>query len=782
MTTRHQRPAGRRAGIVTMVLLAFATATAQAETWQLTKPSAWARVATNVTCATRADGAFELRHSGAQDWAIAGIAPIAVKPGDVFRFSCASEALADVPKSELYSLSVTLRDAKGNVMDWCYGTRKAKPGEPLVATFMVPPGGARIEPRVVGNGRTGVALRNVKIESLGNRLPQAQTTTLTEETDTLRVEVAGEDGALAVTDKRTGRRWAPGTAGGKSRMFVTEMTRAGRAICATLVEPQTLCELRVLVSPVPTKPEVLVTVIGEGEMTASLRYPAAFATKKGDRLIVPMNEGISYPVEETDGVPGSLVTYSGHGVCMAFWGVQDDATGAGYMGIVETADDAAVVFPRAEENGLVAAGVSWMAQKGRFGYPRRVRYVFLDKGGYVAMCKRYRAYAQAQGKLKTFAEKATTRPLVDRLLGAPNIWCWEPDKIGMAQKLKAAGIDRFLWSGGGNAEQVAALGKMDGVLVSRYDVYRDIYRPEQVKALGWKTGTNMDAWPEGAAWDSANSNDWRKAWPVKTKSGEWTSCACMCDAVSAKFCRKHVTKELRTIPYNTRFIDVTTAAGWDTCFNPAHPMTRTDSRLYRMDLLRLLGDDYGLVVGSETGHDAAVPFCDFFEGMLSLGNYRVPDSGRYLQQIWTNVPPHVAKFQVGAAYRLPLWELVYHNCLCAHWYWGDYNNKLPSLWAKRDLFNVLYGTMGMYMFNARQWEELKDRFVQSYKLTSPVARKTGYSEMLDHRILSPDRLVQRTVFADGTVVTVNFGEAPFTLPEGGTLAGGGHLVSPGGAK
>ena len=171
-----------------------------------------------------------------------------------------------------------------------------------------------------------------------------------------------------------------------------------------------------------------------------------------------------------------------------------------------------------------------------------------------------------------------------------------------------------------------------------------------------------------------------------------------------------------------------------------------------------------------------MPYCDYFEGMLSLGNYRVPDSGRNIGEVWTNVPPRVAKFQVGAAYRLPLWELVYHDCLCAHWYWGDYNNKLPSLWDKRDLFNVLYGTMGMYLFSRKQWEADQDRCVRSYRITSPVARKTGYSEMLDHRILSADRLVQRTVFADGTVVTVNFGETPFTLPEGGTLAAGAHLV------
>src|ERR1039458_4989056 len=43
--------------------------------------------------------------------------------------------------------------------------------------------------------------------------------------------------------------------------------------------------------------------------------------------------------------------------------------------------------------------------------------------------------------------------------------------------------------------------------------------------------------------------------------------------------------------------------------------------------------DSKLVTGSETGHDAAVPFVHYFEGMLSLGPYRVPDAGRDMARI-----------------------------------------------------------------------------------------------------------------------------------------------------
>ena len=126
----------------------------------------------------------------------------------------------------------------------------------------------------------------------------------------------------------------------------------------------------------------------------------------------------------------------------------------------------------------------------------------------------------------------------------------------------------------------------------------------------------------------------------------------------------------------------------------------------------------------------------------------------------------MVKFQLGHKYRLPLWELVYHDCVVSQWYWGDYNNKLPSLWDKRDLFNVLYGTPPMFMFDGKFWQAHKGRFVQSYQNTCPYARATGYSEMTDHRFLTSNRNVQQTTFANGVAITVNFGETPYRLPSG----------------
>jgi hypothetical protein len=113
----------------------------------------------------------------------------------------------------------------------------------------------------------------------------------------------------------------------------------------------------------------------------------------------------------------------------------------------------------------------------------------------------------------------------------------------------------------------------------------------------------------------------------------------------------------------------------------------------------------------------------------------------------------------------------------AQWYWGDYNNKLPSLWDKRDLFNILYGTPPMFMFNRRVWQENKARFAQSYKDICPVARAVGYAEMTDHCFLTPDRDVQQTRFSNSVTITVNFGDKSYTVPTGDEVAPMGYHVS-----
>jgi len=511
-------------------------------------------------------------------------------------------------------------------------------------------------------------------------------------------------------------------------------------------------------------PECVVTLSADGKLAQSLSFPHPFTAEPPAYLVVPMNEGISYPVDDASIQPMSLVAYGGHGICMAFWGVTDGT--AGQMAIIETPDDAAIRIARVD--GRLVIAPEWQSQKGRFGYERRLRYIFLDRGGHVAMCKRYRAYAQKVGLFKTLDAKRRENPNVDLLIGAVNVWCWEKDAPSMAREMQAAGIQRILWSNAQSPENLRALNDLKGVLTSRYEIYQDVMNPENFTMLrGVHKDWTTEAWPKDIMIGA--NGDWTRGWRVRAKDGTMIPCGVLCDRQALPYAERRIPEELKTHPYRCRFIDTTTASPWRECYNPDHPMTRSESRRYKMDLLRYVSETMGLVTGSETGHDATVPYVHYFEGMLSLGPYRVPDAGRDMQRIWDEVPENVAKFQLGHSYRLPLWELVYHDCLVAQWYWGDYNNKLPSLWDKRDLFNALYGTPPMFMFNRKLWEERKDRFVASYRATCPIARATGYAEMTDHRFLTPDRSIQQTTFANGITVTVNFGDAPYRLPGGAEI-------------
>ena len=392
----------------------------------------------------------------------------------------------------------------------------------------------------------------------------------------------------------------------------------------------------------------------------------------------------------------------------------------------------------------------------QFGPERVIRYVFFAKGGYVAMAGRYREYAKKNGLFKTLEEKRKSIPAVDLLVGAVNIWCWDKDSAAWCSELQALGIRRILWSNALPPDQIKTLNEM-GVLTSRYDIYQDSMNPEDFPRLRYNSPDwTSEAWKNGDLMTGPDGR-WVRGWEVETKDGGMIPCGTLCDRQALAYAERRIPADLATHPYRCRFIDTTTASPWRECYDLKHPMTRSESRRFKMDLLRYVSEGCSLVCGSETGHDAAVPFVDYFEGMLSLGPYRVPESGRDMQRIWEDVPEPVAKFQTGHAYRLPLWELVYHDCVVAQWYWGDYNNKLPKLWDRRDLWNALYGTPPMFMFDRKIWDTNKDRFVKSYRTAAAVARATGYSRMLSHEWLTADHAVQRTRFANGVAVTVNFG-------------------------
>lgn len=717
--------------------------------------------------ATRREGkqAVRIEHSGAQDWSFGQEQTLAVSPGQLYEL----RGWLRLEGKGNAQLCVILRDKKGEAINWAFGGRSTTATDgwrPVRSRFLIPEGAAAIQPRLIGHGPATVWLDDASLALEGTMdalrakdLPE----TLILANAALELTLHTADGRLSVADRRTRQVWQQRPK--SSSLVVCDARAVPGGIGLRLLDPTSMQELAATLRLDGDRPEVILTLDGKGEMQGMLAFPAPFAAAKGQLLILPVNEGICYPADDASLPPMYYHLYGGHGLCMPWWGQTDGERGL--MAIVETADDAAVRIPRLD--GLLHLAPEWQPQKGQFGPPRVIRYVFFDGGGYVAMAKRYREHAKQTGLFKTLEEKRKANPHVDLLIGAVNVWCWENDAVALARELQAAGIRRILWSNARPPDQLKALNEM-GVLTSRYDIYQDTMDPANFPRLrGIHRDWTTEAWANGDLMRGPNG-DWLRGWRVRAKDGEMIPCGVLCDLRAPDYARKRIPEELKTHPYRCRFIDTTTASPWRECYDPRHPCTRTESKRAKMELLRIVSEECGLVCGSETGHDAAVPFVHYFEGMLSLGPYRVPDAGRDMRRIWDEVPERVAKFQTGHFYRLPLWELVYHDCVVAQWYWGDYNNKLPALWDRRDLWNALYGTPPMFMFDRKLWETSRDRFVRSYRTIEPIARATGYAEMLSHRWLTPDRAVQETRFANGVIVTANFGEGPFSLPDGAPLA------------
>lgn len=694
-----------------------------------------------------------VEHRGQRDWSLETGEALRLKGGDIVELRAVGRRLGRA------SLSASVFDAGGQSLGWLMGSTLLSASERpqlTVARFVAPPRAATFHPRIVGEGPGTAWVSELKglvvgnIEERSSRVPARTTVTRRP----LRLTVL-RSGDVEVLDLRNRRAWH--TSGVERGLVPIQIKASGASISVTGIEVQTALERTATFTL--DGDQVRITLQGEGVLS-DLGYPGGFATPRGSTIVVPMNEGIGYPVEDPATPNWTLEGYGGHGICMPWWGVVD--RGAACLTLVETADDMGLRLHRAE--GLAVARPVWEGQKGLFGYERRLRWRFFERGDHVTLAKAYRSYARARGLLVTLADKRKSVPDVDRLVGALNLWTWDSDKVALARAAKAAGMDRVLWSGGGDPAQIRAIRDL-GYLVGRYDIVQDVMEPAQFDNLPWThPDWTTDAWPKDLM--RGPDGDWIRGWEVDDKQGRRIPCGVLCDRQAIPYADRRIGAELKTHPYQARFMDTTTATPWRECYDPAHPMTRTDSRLWKMRLLDLMSRKYRLVAGSETGHDAAVPYVHYFEGMLSLGPYRTEDAGRNMAKEWTEVPDALRRFQVGWRYRLPLFELVYHDCVVSHWYWGDHSHKLPALWTLRDRFNALYGTPPLFWLSLDRFLREPERFVRSYRDTVPIARATAYAEMVSHRFLKPDKSVQETLYSNGTRVRVNFGDRSVLLADG----------------
>jgi hypothetical protein len=338
------------------------------------------------------------------------------------------------------------------------------------------------------------------------------------------------------------------------------------------------------------------------------------------------------------------------------------------------------------------------------------------------------------------------------------------DDLQLVRELKAAGIDRGI-----------------AVFYGRHEIDRPLF--DGIKDQRWTAG--MYKMPTGNLFQVSQ----RRSWPTDALLGRVAPDRILAQSNLAgwnRICAKHLLPEWTdkakeyVRDYGTQlFYFDTTVVQLAPCLHPDHPSTIEENQEARRAIMRATRD-LGMLVGSGEGNSPtwALPELDFFEGLMSIRTYidtplSVP-GGDYGKDLGDSEQEHVT---LDYERRVPLYQLAFHDYIGGTWVWRDTNFQSAQFAWKKELFNILYGTMPMWHIDRRLWDLHKKEMLASYQRINSVRSRIGFAEMTGHGWLKADRSVQFTDWDTGDRVIVNFGEEPFTGPDQALVAGRSFAIS-----
>ncbi|MDD2981082.1 MAG: DUF5696 domain-containing protein [Hespellia sp.] len=451
---------------------------------------------------------------------------------------------------------------------------------------------------------------------------------------------------------------------------------------------------------------------------------------------------------------------------------------AGYLAICITPWNAGYQAEHPENGPYTHVSMRFEPSFGRMEYRRIVRYTFLNDCDYNDICKTYRTYVKEQGRLKTLAEKAAKNPSVEDLIGCAFVHkgiktsvernsdfydAEAPEKNNhlttFAQreaemrKLHDMGVEKLYlhldgWAqpgydnlhpdylpacseaGGWEGMKSLADAMQDmGYLFGIHDQYRDFY----------KSAPSFD--PQYACQLTDGSIPEHQRWAGGPQSY-------LCTTQAPFYVKRNFTEiEKHDIHLDCAYLDVFTCNEGDECNNPHHKMSRRDCYDYRNQCFEYLLSK-GILPSSEEVSDWCVPslvFCHYAPYDFMLREPGKPKQG---------VP-------------VPLYNLVYHDCMIEPWMMDKVSETEDYM-----LYALLNGGApylirdGAYPNFDGSFESLDTKIEEEIgrsKVVSDLHKKVAKCEMVRHEMVNGNYEIQRTTFADGTMVTVDFKKQTYII-------------------
>lgn len=481
-------------------------------------------------------------------------------------------------------------------------------------------------------------------------------------------------------------------------------------------------------------------------------------------LLVPNTWKTAVDKVVFDGFMGTAGAY------MPWFGQVKDR--AGYIAICEQPWNAAYYTEHPAEGPYTHVGIRWEPSLGKMDYRRVMKYSFVKDCDYNDLCKIYRNYVIEKGRFKSLAEKAVKTPSIDQLIGSAFLHkgiktqvmtnsdfydAENPDKNNHLTpfSVRTEEIKKFHELG---VEKLYL--HLDGWAEPGYDNQHPDYLPACEKAGGWKAMKELSDTMHECGYLFGIHDQYRdyyyaaktfdENFATRLADGTIPSHArwaggpqtYLCATQAPFYVKRNFTEIMDNgIKLDCAYLDVFTCNEGDECSHPWHKMTRRECYEYRNACFEYLLSK-GILPSSEEVNDWAIPslvFCHYAPYDFMLDRPGSPKKG---------IP-------------VPLFNLVYHDCLIEPWMMDKVSEEEDYM-----LYAVLNGG-APYLVRDGAYQNTDGSFaggveisiedqIKRCKVVSDLHEKDAKCEMVRHEMVDGNPEVQRTTFADGTVVTVDF--------------------------
>lgn len=228
---------------------------------------------------------------------------------------------------------------------------------------------------------------------------------------------------------------------------------------------------------------------------------------------------------------------------------------------------------------------------------------------------------------------------------------------------------------------------------------------------------------------------------------------------------------------DTYFLDVDATGDNDADYSTANPTSReqVDDALIRR--IRHPFDTLNLVTGSEGGVYRFAEHLHYAHGMTTVPfKWTNPDmkdntSEFFVGGYWPPEAPAIffdavplpdaqKRLFFDPRFRLPLYQIALHDSIVTTHHWEYPSTKFIDEQARTELLQMLYMVPPLYHLSAQTLDRDLPGIERYIAKFAPLHEVLFNQQMMSFAFKSDDRLVQETVFGDGTRLTANFADAP----------------------